>query len=388
LPGLTLVAALVLGPAAWRVARVATVLRRRARVPRASAVPPPADPPPVTVLVPARNEERCLGPCLASLSAQTYATLEIVVIDDGSTDRTPALIAAAARRDPRIRALRLEGPPPGWTGKNFALASGVDAARGTWLCFTDADTVHAPGSIAHAVGFARRQGLALLSLTSHQRVASFWERVVQPVVFGLLDQWFPLDRVNDPGSPVAAANGIFILVSREAYRDVGGHRAIAGEVLEDVALAGNVKGAGWRTAFVDGRDLVEARMYESLAALRRGWTKNLYALRGRRPLPALASALEVAATLVWPAVAALAFASAGWPAAAALAGLAVTLVVAAEVPARARRGDDPWWSVTLPLGAVLVLLFLLESAIRAWLGVGVAWKGRRYAGNPRGGPAL
>jgi glycosyltransferase involved in cell wall biosynthesis len=258
--GLLLLAACLLAPAIWRALRVAAVLRALSHLPRVTEAPPPAGAPLVSVLVPARNEERSLGACLASLSAQTHAPLEIVVIDDASGDRTPAIVAEASRRDPRLRALRLAGPPPGWTGKNFALDAGAGQARGAWICFTDADTVHAPDSVARALGFAQARGLALLSMTSRQATESFWERVVQPVVFGLLDQWFPLARVNDPASPLAAANGIFLLVSREAYDAVGGHRAVAGEVLEDVALARRVKRSGRRIAFADGADLVAARM--------------------------------------------------------------------------------------------------------------------------------
>jgi glycosyltransferase involved in cell wall biosynthesis len=376
--GLAVPAALFLGPALWRLGRVAAVLRGRARLPRASLAPPASGPPLVSVLVPARDEERGVGACLASLTAQSYAHLEIVAIDDGSTDRTPAILAAAARRDPRVRVLRVEGPPPGWTGKSFALDAGVGAAHGAWLCFTDADTVHAPDSIARAVGFAEAHGVALLSLTSRQLTGSLWERVVQPVVFGLLDQWFPLTRVNDPASPLAAANGIFILATRDAYEAAGGHRAVCREVLEDVALARNVKAAGARIAFVDGADLVAARMYTGLAEIRRGWTKNLYRLRGRRPLPALAALLEIGATQVWPAAGGMAAAVAGPPGWGWLAALGLALVLGAEVPFRAWRGDDPRWSPTAPLGAALVAAFLLESAVRDWVGIGVRWKDRRY----------
>jgi chlorobactene glucosyltransferase len=319
-----------------------------------------------------------VGACLASLSAQTYPDLEIVAIDDGSSDRTPAILAAAAARDPRIRVLRVDGPPPGWTGKSFALASGVLVTRGRWLCFTDADTVHAPESIARAVGFAEARGIALLSLTSRQLTVSFWERVVQPVVFGLLDQWFPLGRVNDPAAPLAAANGIFILAARDAYEAAGGHRRVAGEILEDVALARNVKDAGGRIAFVDGADLVAARMYTGLGAIRQGWTKNLYRLRGRQPAAALRSVIELGVTLVWPALGGAAAALAGPAGSGWVAALGLLLVLGAEVPFRARRGDDPRWSPTVPLGAALDAGLLLESAARDWLGLGVRWKGRRY----------
>jgi chlorobactene glucosyltransferase len=334
-------ATVFLVPALWRLGRIGAVLRGRARLPRASEAPPARGSRLVSVLVPARNEARDVAACLASLSAQTFPNLEIVAVDDASTDRTPAILADAARRDPRLQVLRVEGPPSGWTGKSFALTSGVAVARGHWLCFTDADTVHAPESIARAVGFAEAHGTTLLS-------------------------------------PLAAANGIFILVERHAYEATGGHRAEAGEVLEDVALARRVKAGGGRIAFVDGADLVAARMYTSLAEIRRGWTKNLYRLRGRRPLVALGSLVELGVTQVWPAVGFLAAflggpAGSGW-----LAALGLALVLGAEAQLRAGRGDDACWSPTAPLGAALVAAFLLESAIRDWLGLGVDWKGRRY----------
>ncbi len=319
-----------------------------------------------------------MGACLASLSAQTYPHLEIIAVDDGSSDGTPAILADAARRDPRVRVLRVDGLPSGWIGKSFALTSGVAAARGRWLCFTEADSVRAPESIARAVGFAEARGLALLSLTSRQLTGSFWERVVQPVVFGLLDQWFPLARVNDPAAPIAAANGIFILAARDAYEAAGGHARVAGEILEDVALARNVKAAGGRIAFVDGADLVAARMYTELTTIRLGWTKNLYRLRGRRPVAALATLVELGATLVWPALGPVPAVLAGPPGSVWVAILGLLLVLGAEIPFRARRGEDPRWSPTVPLGAALVAAFLLESALRDWLRLGVRWKDRRY----------
>jgi len=251
-------------------------------------------------------------------------------------------------------------------------------ARGAWLCFTDADTVHAPESIARAVAFAEAHGLDLLSLTSRQLTASFWERVVQPVVFGLLDQWYPLDRVNDPVTPLAAANGIFILAARDAYEAVGGHRAVAGEVVEDVALARRVKAAGRRIAFVDGTDLVAARMYTGFGALRRGWVKNLYRLRGRRALPAFATVVELLLTGVWPVAGGLTAALAGPGDLGPAAVLGALVGLGAEAWFRARRGEDWRWSPTVPLGAAVVAAFLLESAARDWLGLGVRWKDRRY----------
>jgi cellulose synthase/poly-beta-1,6-N-acetylglucosamine synthase-like glycosyltransferase len=133
--GLALPAALCLLPALWRLGRVAAVLRGRVELSRASATPPSRGSRLVSILVPVRNEDRGVEACLASLLAQTYRDLEIIAVDDASTDRTPAILADLAGRDPRLRVLRVEGPPPGWTGKSFALDSGVAAARGRWLCF-------------------------------------------------------------------------------------------------------------------------------------------------------------------------------------------------------------------------------------------------------------
>jgi hypothetical protein len=153
---------------------------------------------------------------------------------------------------------------------------------------------------------------------------------------------------------------------------------VARELLEDVALARNVKSSGGRIAFVDGGDLVAARMYASLSAIRWGWTKNLYRLRGRRPLATLGSLLELGITLVWPAVGCVVATLAGPVGSRWLALLGLGLVIGAEIPFRAWRGHDPRWSPTVPLGALLVAAFLLESAVRDWLGLGVRWKDRRY----------
>jgi hypothetical protein len=215
-------------------------------------------------------------------------------------------------------------------------------------------------------------------MTSRQLTESTWEQVVQPVVFGLLDQWFPLARVNEHQSPVAAANGIFILAAREAYEAAGGHRAVAGEVLEDVALATNVKRSGRRIAFADGADLVAVRMYTGLRAIHRGWTKNLYALRHRRAGPALGSAAELLVSALWPPLSGLVGGLVAGLLGALPGVLAGAVVLAAEVPFRARRGFPAGWSPTLPVGAALVAAFLLESAFRDWVGLGVEWKGRRY----------
>src|SRR5271157_5720678 len=225
----------------------------------------------VSVIVPARNEEACLGACLESLVAQTGVDFEIIVVDDHSTDRTRELAASFAG----VRIIDAGPLPSGWTGKNNAVITGAREARGQWLLFTDADTVHLPGSLARALAEARENAADLLSYSPEQIAVSFWEMATLPVVFAELARQYPPAKVSDPASPIAAANGQYILVRRQAYDAVGGHTAIAGSILEDVALARALKSSGRRIRFRYAADAVRTRMYRNFRQLREGWTKNL-----------------------------------------------------------------------------------------------------------------
>jgi glycosyltransferase involved in cell wall biosynthesis len=252
----------------------------------------------VSVIVPARNEEASLRACLESLVAQSEPnhkgvprassagagdddkrsyriddslSFEIIVVDDGSTDRTRAI----AESFPGVRVIQPGPLPPNWTGKNNAVTAGARAARGEWLLFTDADTVHKPGSLALAVAEAEQHKADLLSYSPEQEVYGFWEKAVMPVIFAELAETYPPSEVSDPGSSKAAANGQYLLISRVAYDAVGGHAAVADSLLEDVALARLVKQSGRRIFFRFGGEAVRTRMYRSWPQLIEGWTKNL-----------------------------------------------------------------------------------------------------------------
>ena len=227
--------------------------------------------PMVSVIVPARNEEACLRACLESLVARTEVNFEIIVVDDGSTDRTREI----AQSFPEVRVIEPGPLPSGWSGKNNALVAGAKEARGEWLLFTDADTVHRAGSLARSLTEARQKKTALLSYSPEQEVHGLWEKAVMPVIFAELASTFRPSLVSDPASSVAAANGQYILVSREAYDAVGGHAVVATSLLEDVELARAVKASGRKIFFRYGGDAVRTRMYRSFAQLKEGWTKNL-----------------------------------------------------------------------------------------------------------------
>ena len=199
----------------------------------------------LSVIVPARNEAAVLGDCLRSLVGQSEAGFalgvewEVIVVDDDSTDGTRAI----AREMEREGVVAIDAPKldqsdrGGFTGKTNACWAGAQKTRGAWILFTDADTVHEHGDLSRALHEAKKYRVVLLSYSPRQVVKGFWQRAVMPLVFSELASVYPPKKVNDPASRVAAANGQFLLVEREAYFAVGGHRAVGQEILEDVALA-------------------------------------------------------------------------------------------------------------------------------------------------------
>jgi glycosyltransferase involved in cell wall biosynthesis len=227
--------------------------------------------PEVSVIVPARNEEASLGACLESLVSQSGVDFEVIVVNDHSIDRTREI----AESFPGVRVIEAGALPQGWTGKNNAVTCGGREARGQWLLFTDADTIHLPGSLARALAEANEHQAEMLSYSPEQIAVTFWEKAILPVVFAELARQYRPSKVSDPASPIAAANGQFILIRRETYDAIGGHAAVASDILEDVALAKRMKSAGQKIRFRYAADAVRTRMYRNFAQLRDGWTKNL-----------------------------------------------------------------------------------------------------------------
>jgi glycosyltransferase involved in cell wall biosynthesis len=333
--------------------------------------------PTVSIIVPARNEEACLGACLQSLvlqndDAQTGVNLEIIVVDDHSIDRTRQI----ALSFPSVLVIEAGPLPAGWTGKNNAVAAGARAARGEWLLFTDADTIHLPGSLARSLAEAQRYGAALLSYSPEQIVKSFWEKVVMPVIFAELAAAFRPAQVSDPNSP-AAANGQYILITREAYDAVGGHAAIAGNLLEDVALARAVKRSGRKIFFRFGGDAVQTRMYRSFAQLREGWTKNLALLF---PSPARLAALRALEFVLINASSAIAVATAlrGHRQPAVMPAM-LAIILYAVFRARIRRAHFSWDANLMALLGLPMFSYLLLRSRNAHQKGNVSWKGRKYS---------
>jgi cellulose synthase/poly-beta-1,6-N-acetylglucosamine synthase-like glycosyltransferase len=326
----------------------------------------------VSVIVPARNEEACLGACLESLAAQTGVDFEVIVVNDGSTDHTREI----AHSFPLVRVVEADPPPSGWTGKNNAMAAGASAARGAWLLFTDADTVHRPGSLARAVAEASTRGAALLSYSPEQEVRGFWEKAVMPVIFAELAATYRPALVSDPKSLAAAANGQYILIAREAYDAIGGHAAVSSSLLEDVALARAVKASGRKIVFRFGGDTVRTRMYRNFAQLCEGWTKNL-ALLFPSPLRlALLRLTEFVLISGGAAAAGVAAVRGHFKPAVAAAILAATIY--GFLLNRIRGANFSWQANALSMAGLPLFAYLLLRSKLSHKRGRVLWKGRTY----------
>jgi chlorobactene glucosyltransferase len=350
--------------------------------------PPPGPLPLISLIVPARDEERNVRRCVECLLAQTYPNFELIVLDDRSTDATPDILRELAARDSRLRTLRGVDLPPGWAGKPHALAQAAAQARGEWLCFVDADTFAAPEALASVYAEAQSRRADLFTIMTEQEVESFWERTILPLVFTALTVGFSPRRVNDPARKDAIANGQFIFIRRSVYEAVGGHEALKDSIVEDRDMAARVKGAGYRLVMADGRQVARTRMYTSLPEMWEGWTKNIFlglnASPGLLLLGAFAAFLSLFAALALPLW--LAAGLVWWGADPGSGGWAVALEAAVVWAyllvrrARVLRGMHipAGYALTVPLGAGVFAAMMLTSAWKVLSGQGVTWKGRRY----------
>jgi chlorobactene glucosyltransferase len=351
--------------------------------------------PPVSVIVPARNEERNIRRCVTSLLEQDYANFEVIVVDDGSTDATPRILEEIAQSHPRgslLFVLRLrDNLPPGWAGKPHAIYRGTQEARGDWLLLTDADTWHAPGALNYAVYKAIDEQVDLLSLASRQELPGFWERVVMPMAYLGIMMQYPPRQVNDPRSPIALANGQFILIRRAVYDELGGYARpeLRDTLLDDRDLAQVVKRQGYRLRMFDGRGLVRAHMYRNLRETWRGWRKNAFlGSRGGLTftivtligLPIVAIVPFLLPVLAWVLNRFPAFKQ--QPIAPSEVALATLLELAPLLTYRRwvnKELDVPWYyALTHPLAGAIFEGIIAQSAWRVLTRKGVDWSGRRY----------
>jgi len=326
----------------------------------------------VSVIIPARNEERMIRRVVGSLADQPEVS-EILVVDDQSTDGTARILENLAAEVPKLRVLDAGPLPDGWVGKNHAAWQGAQRASGTWLLFTDADALHLKDSTARALLQAAASGAGILSYSPSQEMHCWWERAMIPFVYCRLAQLYPYAAVNDPQSPAAAANGQYLLIRRDAYEAVGGHAAIRGEVLEDVALARRAKEAGVRLHFAPDDGVVRVRMYANFRTMWEGWTKNLCPLVTR---PGQRVTREFLSVLPWIPFLCLTLA----PVSPIVAVLGVLLLAGrhAGYAAELRRNRFPPSSVVYYMAAAPLYCAALAVSDWHYARGRVTWKGRVY----------
>jgi chlorobactene glucosyltransferase len=371
-------------PAAPWLLPFLTLFRLARRRPNLSEAPPAAGPL-ISVIIPARNEAGTIATVIRSILGSTYKPLELLVVDDRSTDETSAIVSGFSR-DPRLRLIPGKELPEGWYGKAWACYQGYRESCGELLLFTDADTRHHPELLEHAVGALLSERAELVTVSPRQRCITFWERTIMPQIWFLLALRYAPHSVNQSRRPRdVIANGQFILTPRLGYEKAGTHRAVRHEVAEDLALAQTYVRQGLKLHFAYAERLMETRMYNGLAPLVEGWSKNIY-LGGRRSFPdepvlrALVPVMVATALLFWlipPAVLVVSalnpdlMALSLLPAALALglsAGFWMLICYGMAIPAG--------YGLAYPLGALMALFIALRSI---WRGTRtVEWRGRTY----------
>lgn len=329
--------------------------------------------PTVSAIVPARNEEAAIAACVESLAMQPEVT-EIIVVDDQSTDKTAEIVRGLIAKIPRLRLLEVDEVPPGWVGKNCAAFQGSKVATGHWLLFTDADAELQPGAAARALQKAQETNAALISFSPEQVTLAWYEKALIPFVYSRLAKHYSYEAVNNPAAPAAAANGQFLMIQRDAYDSIGGHSAVASELLEDVALAKRVKAAGFRLWFGSGQGIVRVRMYRSFGAMWQGWKKNLYLLVGGNARSVFG---ELESAIPWiPLV--LILLGVRFPVVMFL-GVCFLLLRQLTYGLELSRNQYPFKFIIYYAPAVVLYAGVLWASYRSYLRGKVEWKGREVA---------
>ena len=384
---------LLAGPGAWVLFAFAAVKgRRRLALVTNPLAPLPEPPPRVSLLIPCKDEQERIGPCLRSALEQDYPDLQVIAIDDRSTDATPQIMRDVAATHPRLLVLQVPHAPlpPGWTGKNNALATGTRSAEGDWLVFVDSDVTLRPAAVRAAVSIGEHKQFDLVSFVPHFETQTFWEELIIPLCGMATSGMYQITYANSAMRPgTAFACGQFIALRRSVYDAIGGHEALVGKFADDVELARLLKRTGRRPRLAWGAELVRVRMYSSFKQIFRGWARNFFAGDAGKPwkiiaamlvtllcglsfIPAFAWGLYRNAYPVTP------LAGWGWMA---TAGAHVAFLLGCLAISYRWSGNRVRMIFLFPLGAVLMLAILCRSLWMCWTGK-VSWRGTSYVVKP------
>ena len=338
------------------------------------------DPPMVSVCVPARDEERGIAACLESLLAQDYPRFEVIAVNDHSSDRTGELIRELAEKYSRLIALDGKDLPQGWLGKPFALHQAFQKSKGDILLFTDADPVFKPHALSTAISTMREKGLDALTLMPQAEFGSFWERAVQPVIFGFIASLTRFRKVNSTDHKSAMGFGAFLMFTRSAYETIGGHEGGKADVLEDVLIAKRLKKAGLKLLVADAKRLFSIRMYYGFREIWSGWRKNMFLAMKRSVLRAFYYVSMVQMFVITPYLVLLWNLVEGtglvWIG---LSLFGVSMVSAAKIKTCDEMGLNRLNACLFPIGAVVMAAIMLNSMVQTLFFSRTEWRGRVYS---------
>jgi chlorobactene glucosyltransferase len=385
-PNAALIIYAIVGPLTWvAFATIALLAYGRMRKFRRPRLPLPDPPPPVTILIPAKDEGDGIRACLERVLRQDYPNYSVLAVDDRSTDATGAIMDEFTAAHPdRFRALHIPigGLPPGWLGKCNALHTAAAHAEGDWLLFVDSDVKLEPDALSTAVARAAGKNYDALSIMTRLECENFWEKLILPLAAGSVGAITRMSLTNhDKYKHIAFANGQFFLIRRSAYEEVGGHASVRDNITEDVALMRRMKTAGKRCRLYYGRHFASTRMHATLASMFSGWSRIYSGVTHRRALPIVAAMLFVAicglSAYVVLAASLVAFASTGRTDWLVLSLLHVALMTVSLMGVYQMSGNPKRYAFAFPLTGVM-LIAIFAAAIRACRTGRIAWRGTSY----------
>jgi len=342
----------------------------------------PDNPSMVSILIPARNEEKNIATCIESLCKQDYPNYEILVLDDNSTDSTASVVQQIASRNNRLRLIQGAPLAAGWSGKNYACFQLAREAKGDWLLFVDADTIHAPSMLRGVMALAMEFKTSLLSGFPHQIAETLPLKIFTPTWYFIIMGWFPLWWLQRPGgSRPSIAIGQFLLFSRREYWRIGGHEAVKSKVLEDIWLGIEVNKHGGKHIAVDLSDVDSCRMYNDFSGIWTGLGRSVYAI----------AEISVAALVMLMALAYLCYILPFYSLPNALFNIDgnnyLTAIIIIQVVtiflmrwlSDRRFNNNSLISIILhPIGILFLFAVVINAIFKKIAGTGIRWKGRLY----------
>jgi len=368
------------------ILRLRDILQAMLRVPDIdpfTEVTLPQNPPLISVIVPAHNEEVHIRDCLQSVVEQDYPRFELIVVDDRSTDITASIAASVIHGLENCKIVSVDHLKPGWTGKCHALDVGSRHAAGEWLAFLDADSRLHRSALRHCYHRVAHSKSSMITLSPRFIMKSFWEKALLPTFAAMSCILFPLGQINDPKSPVASANGMFYLISRRAYNEIGGHQDVRALAVEDIGIGKRIKATGLGLTFANGRHVLQTRMYSSFKEILSGWTQILSASMNYE-LPTVLKFLGLNVVTSFPAMLTAMYvytwdAKLAWPHTWFLLPAACLIVMSVVLPLfYSKLGTPHRHSIFLPLGNLMLIWVFLVIVKKILFKDALQWRGTTY----------